>query len=131
MILKSGLIYNFLAKNYLVAISSLIIKKDLLKKRKFFNERYNIIGDFDAVMKISKNFKAYAFQKPLLQIRIHGENFLDVNRKMFFKEFKYWFLNEKRDKYFNNNKNIFLKKLLYLYFVSLLPKFIKNFFKKK
>ena len=32
---------------------------------------------------------------------------------------------------FNNNKYIFLKSLLYLYFVSLFPKFIKNFFKKK
>ena len=131
IILKSGLIYNFLAKNYTVAISSLIIKKDLLKKRNFFNERYSIIGDFDAVMKISKNFKACAFQKPLLQIRIHGENFMDTNRKMFFEEFKHWFLKEKRDRYFNNNKNIFLKKLIYLYFVSLFPKFIKDFFKKK
>jgi glycosyltransferase involved in cell wall biosynthesis len=132
MDLKSGLIYNFLAKNYLVAISSLIIKNDLLKKKKkFFNEKYNIIGDFDAVMKISKNFKAYAFQKSLLLIRIHGENFLDINRKMFFKEFKNWFLNEKRDNFFNKNKNIFLKKLLYLYLVSLFPKFIKDFFKKK
>ena len=38
---------------------------------------------------------------------------------------------DKRDNYFNNNKIIFLKKLLYLYFVSLVPKFIKDFFKKK
>ena len=82
-------------------------------------------------MRISKNSKAYAFQKPLLKIRIHGENFLDINRKMFFEEFKYWFLRQKRDNYFNNNKYIFLKSLLYLYFVSLFPKFIKNFFKKK
>ena len=82
-------------------------------------------------MKISKNFKACAFQKPLLQIRIHGENFMDTNRKMFFEEFKHWFLKEKRDRYFNKNKNIFLKKLIYLYFVSLFPKFIKDFFKKK
>ena len=82
-------------------------------------------------MQISKTSKAYAFQKPLLKIRIHGENFLDINRKMFFEEFKHWFLRQKKDNYFNNNKNIFLKKLLYLYFVSLFPKFIKNFFKKK
>ena len=131
MKLKSGLIYNFLAKNYLIAISSLIIKKDLIKKKNFFNKKYNIIGDFDAVMQISKTSKAYAFQKPLLKIRIHGENFLDINRKMFFEEFKHWFLRQKRDNYFNNNKYIFLKSLLYLYFVSLFPKFIKNFFKKK
>lgn len=129
--LPSGLIYNFLAKEYLVTISSLIIKKKLLSEISLFNSNYNIIGDFDFVMKISKTKQAHSIQDPLLQIRIHGDNFHDKNRKMFFKEFKNWFQNQENDLFFIKNKKFFLKKLFYLFFVSLFPTFIKDFFKKK
>ena len=129
--LPSGLIYNFLAKEYLVTISSLIIKKKLLNEIGLFNSNYNIIGDFDFVMKISKTKQAHSIQDPLLQIRIHGDNFHDKNRKMFYKEFKNWFQNQENDLFFIKNKKFFLKKLFYLFFVSLFPTFIKDFIKKK
>jgi hypothetical protein len=51
-LLKKGLIYDFLAKEYLVTISSLILKKKFLMKFHFLIQDYNIIGDFDLVMKI-------------------------------------------------------------------------------
>ena len=129
--LLSGKIYDFLSKNYLVNINSLIVKRSTLEKINFFDPRFNIIGDFAAVMKMSKNYNAYAVQEPLVSIRIHGKNFHDENRKMFFREYKRWFLDQPNDIYFKKNKLLFLKKLLYLYFVSLFPKFIKDFFKKK
>ena len=124
-------IYDFLSKNYLVAISSLVIKKDLLEKINYFNGEFNIIGDFDAVMKISKIEEAYVIQKPLLSIRIHGENFSDENRKMHFDEFKKWYFIQENDDHFRKNKLHFLKKLLRLYVVNLTPKFLKDFLKKK
>ena len=124
-------IYDFLSKNYLVAISSLVIKKDLLEKINYFNGEFNIIGDFDAVMKISKKEEAYIIQKPLLSIRIHGKNFSDENRKMYFDEFKRWYFIQENDDHFRKNKLHFLKKLLRLYFVNLTPKFLKDFLKKK
>ena len=130
-LLKKGLIYNFLAKEYLVTISSLILKKEIFQEISFFNPRYNIIGDFDLVMKIAKTKQAHAVQNPLLEIRIHGQNFLDKNRKMFFREFLNWFLNQENDEYFRNNKIKFFKKLLYLFIISIMPIFIKDFFKKK
>ena len=129
--LPSGLIYNFLAKEYLITISSLIFKKNLLNEISSFNSTYNIIGDFDFVMKISKTKQAYPIQDPLLQIRIHGDNFHDKNRKMFYREFKDWFYNQKNDLFFLKNKKFFFKKLFYLFFVSLFPTFLKDFFKKK
>lgn len=129
--LESDLIYDFLAKNYVIAISGLIFKKKILNEVNFFNPAYNIIGDYDFVMKISKNKKAFAIQDPLLQIRVHGNNFLDKNRKMFFREYCNWYLMQDRDKFFIRNKKYFLKKLIYLYFVSIVPNFIKDFFKKK
>jgi glycosyltransferase involved in cell wall biosynthesis len=127
--LKSGLIYDFLAHDYLVAISSLIIRKDVLIKNNFFRKKYNIIGDFDLVMRISKKNKASAIQKPLSLIRIHDINYSNINKKIFFKEYRDWFLNEKRDLFFSKNKKHFFKRLLYLYCVSLTPEFIRNIYK--
>ena len=103
--LPNGKIYDFLSKNYQVAISGLIVSKDLLEKINFFNKEFNIIGDFDAVMKISKIEEAHVIQKPLLSIRIHGENFSDRHRKMSFKEFKKWYFFQERDSFFNKNKD--------------------------
>jgi len=129
--LQSGKIYDFLSKNYLVRISSLIVGKKSLEEINFFNSGFNIIGDFDAVMKISKTGEAYATQKTLLCVRIHGKNFQDENRQMFFKEYKDWFFSQVNDEFFNKNRLSFFKKLIYLYFVSLFPKFLKDLFKKK
>ena len=129
--MPDGKVYDSLSKNYLVAISSLVVKKDLLEKINFFNSEFNIIGDFEAVMKMSKTEEAYAIQKPLLCIRIHGKNYSDENRKMFFKEFKKWYNCQIRDELFNRNKIYFIKKLLHLYIVGLTPKFLKDLLKKK
>ena len=129
--LKNEIIYDFLAREYLVAISSLIIKKKVLYEASGFHSNFNIIGDFDLVMKISKNKYAFPIQSPLLERRIHGNNFLDKNRMMFFKEFYDWYFRQKKDKYFKRNKKYFFKKLLYLLLVSLMPALITNFFKRK
>ena len=74
--LSSGKIYDFLSKNYLVNINTLIVRKNSLEKINFFNPQFNIIGDFDAVMKICKHGEALAFQDPLACIRIHGKNLI-------------------------------------------------------
>ena len=129
--LLNGLIYDYLAKDYLVTISSLIIKKNLLKDVGLVNPAFNIIGDFDFVMKLSKTKQAFAIQNPLLKIRIHGNNFHDKNRKMFYREYKNWFFNQKEDDFFKKNKKFFLKKLFHLFIVSLFPTFIKDLLKKK
>ena len=129
--LPYGEIYGSLSKNYIVAISSLIIKKDLLEKINFFNPKFNIIGDFDAVMKLSKMEKCFTIQKPLLSIRIHGKNFSDQHRKMYFNEFKNWYFNQQKDEFFINNRFYFIKKLLRLYIIALMPKFLKDLLKKK
>ena len=123
--------YNFLSRNYQVAISGLILKKDLLEETNFFNKEFNIIGDYDLVMKISKKEDAFVIQKPLLSIRIHGENYSDKFRKMHFREFKKWYFSQERDEFFNENKFSFQKKLLHLFIVSITPEFLKDLLKKK
>ena len=82
-------------------------------------------------MKMSKIEEAYAIQKPILCIRIHGKNFSDQHRKMYFNEFKNWYFNQEKDEFFINNRFYFIKKLLRLYIIALMPKFLKDLLKKK
>jgi glycosyltransferase involved in cell wall biosynthesis len=117
--LPSGFILNNLIEYYFVNLSTLIIKKKVMKKFRF-NSNYNIIGDFDLVLRMSKNYKAMAFQDNQATIRIHSNNFSHNNRKMFYQEYKNWANNQNYNNHFfkKNKKNIFLKleylKIIYL-----------------
>ena len=64
--LPSGKIFSDLAKDYFIIISGTIFKRDLFNKYGKFNENYNLIGDYDFIMKISKFCNAHATNLPLL-----------------------------------------------------------------
>ena len=127
--LPNGNIYQFLAKDYFIIISGLIIRRKIFSKLGFFNENLNIIGDFDFVMRMSKKFNAHATNHPLIFYRVHENNFSKLNTKMFFDEFNDWFnkqvnLNEKS---FLENYNNFKKKLISIDINNLLINKKKNF----
>ena len=111
--LPDGRIYHFLAKDYFIIISGLIIKREILEKEKYFNENYNIIGDYDLMMRVSKYTNAKGFDQPLINYRVHEKNFSKINNKMHFEEYKDWFnrQNQNNDINFNHNKSYFLLKL--------------------
>jgi len=118
--LPSGDVLNDLLRYYFVKLSTIILKKNVLKEDNF-NSHYNIIGDYDFIIKISKKFKGMGFQDKLVNIRIHKQNFTHNNRKMFYKEFKHWIDNQDFNNfYFNKNRNFLLQKLEYLRLVYLL-----------
>jgi len=128
--LPNGKIYNYLAKDYFISISGLIIKKEIFDKVGLFNKNFNIIGDFDLVMRMSRKFNAHATNEPLLFYRYHKNNFSKINLEMFFKEFNKWFNDQVKleDKYFLNNIKYFEKKLLSLEIKNLLVNSSKNFY---
>jgi len=130
--LDSGKIFNFLAKNYLVKISTLIVRKRVFDNEKKFNKNYNIIGDFELVMRMSEKYNFLANQEPLAQIRFHQNNFLNLHRDMFYTEYKNWYLNiDFSKKEWSKNRSRFIFKLLHLYLVKLIPSFVINFLRKK
>jgi len=114
--LPSGLIFKNLCKDYFIIISGTIFRKKIFDEFGFFNENYNIIGDYDFVMKISKQLKGHATNKELFNYRVHENNFSKLNTEMFYNEYLKWFKNEEKseDKYFLENKFFFEKKLSYL-----------------
>jgi len=129
-ILPNGKIYNFLAKDYFIIISGLIIRRKIIEQFGTFDENFNIIGDFDYVMKISKKLNAHSVSKPLVFYRYHENNFSKKNTKMFFDEFNNWFNKQLKikDIDFLNNINFFKKKLLQLEINYLLIDCNKNFY---
>jgi len=105
--LPSGKIHNSLSKDYFIIISGLIVRKEVFSKIGKFNSNFNIIGDFDFVMRASKVFSFHAFNLPLTFYRIHQNNYSKMNSEIFFKEFYQWYKNQKEinDQNFIENKN--------------------------
>ena len=125
--LPSGYVFNDLSKNYLVNLSSILIRKSFLYRLNyFFNSRYNVIGDFDLILRLSEKYLAHSINKPLVNIRYHNENFSRLNRDLFYNEYKNWYKKIIKLKNYKKNKQIFLLKLKYLEIIKDLVKF-KNF----
>ncbi len=112
-VLPNGKIFNQLASKYFIIISGLIIKKEILEKEKYFNENYNIIGDFDLIMRISKYATAKSFNETFVFYRVHDENFSKLNSKMYYFEYRDWYNNQKtiNDIDFKKNEEKFLLEL--------------------
>tara|TARA_B100000963_G_scaffold347131_1_gene353095 strand:- start:3332 stop:4228 length:897 start_codon:yes stop_codon:yes gene_type:complete len=124
---QGGYIYKDLIKRYNVGILTSLIKNSLLKKSKIiFDKKYNIIGDFDFFLKLSKKYKFQYISEPIAIYRIHENNFSFVNKNMQINEFKYWIkknkTNLKPDDYSNIKHRIY--NLEFIYF-----KFYKTFLK--
>ena len=62
-----------LLNKYNLGILSVMIKKKLLTKFKF-NDKYQIIGDFDLFVRLSKIIKIHSINRPLATYRYHGNN---------------------------------------------------------
>ncbi len=71
--LPEGKISQKLLDDYFLGIITVMLKRSIFKKFKF-NEKYDIIGDFDLFIRLSLKYKFLSIQKPLSIYNIHGEN---------------------------------------------------------
>ena len=88
--LPEGYITKEILLNYPIAISTVLLKKNLFKKYGRFNDKYEIIGDFDFFFRLSKKIKISAIQKPLVTYRIHELNTSSVKLKLRLTEMNIW-----------------------------------------
>jgi|TARA_B110000211_G_scaffold58678_1_gene65651 glycosyltransferase involved in cell wall biosynthesis len=93
--LPSGFITQKLMNNYKLGILTTMLEKSILKLYKFKN-KYNIIGDFDFFIRVSKKFKIVCIQEPLAIYRIHNSNLTRTKVNLHIKELKEWLLNNKK-----------------------------------
>ena len=126
--LPDGKIFSDLVKDYFIIISGTIFKKELFEKYGKFNEDYNILGDYDFIMKISKYCNAHVNNLPLLNYRVHENNFLKLHTKKYYEEYKDWFDKnvKENDDYFKKNINFLKNKLGYIEILSLIENEEKN-----
>ena len=89
--LPHGALLKELLNHYCIGLSTIMIKNKYLKKHKLkFNEKYNCIGDFDLVMKISKLFSINCCQESLANYTLHKNNDHIVKFKLYIKEINNW-----------------------------------------
>ena len=87
--LASGEITQLLLNDYDIGILIVMIKKDIFSHYKF-DEKYEIIGDFDFFIKLSQKFKLDCIQEPLATYRIHDSNFSLKRIDNHVKELEQW-----------------------------------------
>ena len=122
--LKEGYIYSELIKNYNIGILTTIIRKKILYKEKiFFNKEYNIIGDFDLFLKLSKKYVFRVIQTPVATYRLHQDNLTLTKRSSQINEFKFWYKQNNKN-LTSKQKKIFVKKIVNFEFLHI--KFDKN-----
>ncbi len=92
--LPSGFITQDLLNLNFIGINTLLIDKKIFKKYKF-NEKLNIIGDYDLLINLSLKFRILAIQKPLSFYRIHKNNY-SKNTEIYFNEMLEWNKKNKR-----------------------------------
>lgn len=117
--LPNGKIFDHLVRDYVIVISGVILRKKIFDKFGFFNEKYNIIGDYDFFLRIAKSTNAHSIDKPLLNYRVHNNNFSKLNSELFYEEYKDWF-NRIKSNVSNKNKKYFKLRLEYLEITNLL-----------
>ena len=127
--IPEGYIYSSLINNYYVGLLSSVIKRSCLgKSKKIFNDKYDIIGDYDLFVRLSKKYKFKAIQKPVATYRLHYNNLSNLNKKHEVFEFKDWLKKNKKNLKKDDYKKI-EKKIEILKFISLKfeDEFLKTF----
>tara|TARA_Y200000002_G_scaffold335052_1_gene302397 strand:- start:856 stop:1659 length:804 start_codon:yes stop_codon:yes gene_type:complete len=124
--LPSGNITQQLLSEYCIGILTIMMCRDIFTKNRF-NNKYNIIGDFDLFVKLSKLYKIGSIQKPLALYRIHEENLSKKKNYLYIMELNDWFRNNKKE--YQNQKfdlkqfrNFLIKKKIKYYLNKLLFK---------
>ncbi len=104
-LLPEGNITQKLLDRYCIGVLTVMLKKEIFKND-LFNSNYNIIGDFDLFLRLSKKYKIKCIQQPLAYYRLHNKNYSQLKLNEHIKEISVWLKKMKNEK--NNNKYSFI-----------------------
>ncbi len=109
---KEGFVTQSLLDHYGLGILTVLMSKNFFKKKKF-DPKYEIIGDFDYFLNLSINNYYGYINKPLAYYRVHENNFSQKKISLWIDELKKWL---KKNKTILNKKGFrLLKQQKYLY----------------
>ena len=122
MSLPSGSITQKLLDHYSLGILTVFLETSLFQKYKF-KKNYNVIGDFDFFINLSKNFEIASIQEPLAFYRVHDSNFSRKGIKIYIRELTQW-IQENNEKMARNGFSLKKQK----FYLTKLK--VKSLFKK-
>jgi len=94
--LPSGNITQNLLDDYVIGILTVLISRKIFLKNQFDN-KLEIIGDFDFFLKTSLKYKIFSINKSLATYRYHKKNLSNIKIDLFTRELNYWFkVNKKK-----------------------------------
>ena len=103
-------IFEELINDYTVKISSVILRKKILVNSGLFkfDSNYNIIGDFDLILRIASKFEGFYNNIPSVNCSFHGNNYSLNNRNEYVDEFNIWHkkINFGNQKFLSKKKTI-------------------------
>jgi glycosyltransferase involved in cell wall biosynthesis len=86
--IPNGKITQSLLNDYKLGVLTVMMKRAFFKKKKF-NTRYNIIGDFDYFIKLSIKENFFYINEPLAYYRLHKKNY-SKNISIYCNELNNW-----------------------------------------
>ena len=111
--LPQGLILGNLLNDYVIRLSSMVIRKSYLNKLDYkFNNNFHIIGDFDLNVRIAAIYKVACVQQPIAFLRYHDKNESLINKDKEIQELKIWRDEMKKNQIISSNiqfRNISIK----------------------
>ena len=95
--IREGKILNTIIKDYKVGMPTIMLKKSDFKG---FDDRYQVIGDFDYIIRASAESLIGYVDEKLAYYRIHGFNDSFKNRKLQIEELNNWYQEMQNHKVF-------------------------------
>ena len=128
--LPTGRVLEEILKNYLIPLPTIMIRKSAFDQSNyFFDERFKIIGDFDICVRLVTIWEFDCVQKPIAFYRIHGKNFLSLNKDIEIKELQIWYDEMKEHPEISKNKELWQVSQKISYLKTLKIVLHGNFFK--
>ena len=128
--LPTGKILNELLNDYVIGSPTYVIRKKSLESLKYyFNDNFNIIGDFDINIRLSANWKVQCVQSAVALVTRHDKNLSLLNREQEIHELKVWFKQMKNNQLISSQNN-FNKVLLMANYLEAMQSIMKNGFVK-
>ncbi len=119
--LPSGYIVDYLIKDYVVGMMTIMIRKEIFLNYKYkFNENVNELCDLDLVLKISSKFKLGCCNKIIAHKRLHDQNTFNKDKNKIFEQYNliYNYLYNFPDLYKRENVLVFKHKIFFENYIN-------------
>ena len=104
--IPSGKILNKLLKKNFIGMSTLMVRKSCYFALDYgFDPKYEIIGDYDLVLRLASKFNLASINQPLSFYRWHGKNLGFIKFDLNLRELEFWIEENKSKKIFCEQQN--------------------------